>query len=165
MQDDNNENIFSSSEYLSKKQVLSAFSRMSKLYKDGRLERPVEATRSSYAKVSETEEITSNNEDAFQGDEQAGVDECLQQLKESDRLHNEQSKDGKSDNAEDQEDSAIKKRGRGKKGKKKFFNEDKFWEIVPIYGDGNCLFCAVASENDKTLFSCSRKESGYSFSK
>ena len=69
MKDDNNEKVFSPSEYLSEKQVLSAFSRMSKLYKDGRLERPVEATRSSYAKVNETEEITSNNEDTFQGDE------------------------------------------------------------------------------------------------
>ena len=44
MKDDNNEKVFSPREYLSKKQVLSAFSRMSNLYKDGRLERPVEAT-------------------------------------------------------------------------------------------------------------------------
>ena len=69
----------------------------------------------------------SSNEDTFQGDEQAGVDECLQQLKESVILHEEQSKDGKVDNAEDQEDSAIKGRGRGKKKcKKKVFNKDKF---------------------------------------
>ena len=94
---------------------------MSKLYKDGRLERPVEATRSSYAKVNETGEITSNNEDTFQGDEQAGVDECLQQLKESGILPEEQSKDGKAENAEDQEDRAIKKRGRVKKTQKEIF--------------------------------------------
>ena len=45
---------FSPSEYLSKKQVMSAFSRMSKLYKDGRVKRQVEATLSLYAEVNET---------------------------------------------------------------------------------------------------------------
>ena len=100
----------------------------------------------------------SSNEDTFQGDEQAGVDECLQQLKESGILHEEQSKNGKADSAEDQGVSAIKGRGRGKK---KVFNKDKFWEVVPIYGDGNCLLRAVACGDDETLFSCSRQESGY----
>ena len=78
----------------------------------------------------------SSNEDTFQGDEQAGVDECLQQLKECGILHEEQSKDGQADNAEDKEVSAIKGRGRGKK---KVFSKDKFWEIVPIYGDEKLL--------------------------
>ena len=32
---------------------------------------------------------------------------------------------------------------------------------MPIYGDGNCLFSAVASGDDETLFSCSRQKSGY----
>ena len=69
----------------------------------------------------------SSNEDTFQGDERAGVDECLQQLKENGILHEEQDKDGKADNAEDQEDSAIKRRGRGKKKyNKKVFDKDKF---------------------------------------
>ena len=104
----------------------------------------------------------SSNEDTFQGDEQAGVDECLQQLKESGILHEEQRKDGKADNAEDQEDSAIKGRGRGKKKcKKKVFTKDKFWEVVPIYGVRNCLFRAVVSGDDETLFTCSRQESCY----
>ena len=80
------------------------------------------------------------------------------------------SKDGKADNAEDKEDRAIKGRGRGKrkckrkckkKCKKKVFNKDKFWEVVPIYGDGNCLFRAAVSGDDETLLSCSRQGSGY----
>ena len=70
------------------------------------------------------------------------MDECLQQLKKSGILHEEQSKDGKADDAEDQEVIAIKGRGRGNKN---VFNKDKFWEVVP----------------DETLFSCSRQESGY----
>ena len=32
---------------------------------------------------------------------------------------------------------------------------------MPIFGDGNCSFRAVASGDDETLFSCSRQESGY----
>ena len=41
-----------------------------------------------------------SNEDTFQDDEQAEVDECLQQLKESGILHEELGKDGQADNAE-----------------------------------------------------------------
>ena len=55
----------------------------------------------------------------------------------------------------------VQLRREAKQGKTKFFNKDKLWEVVPIYGDGNCLFCAVESGDEKTLFSCSRKESGY----
>ena len=47
------------------------------------------------------------------------------------------------------------------RSKKKVFDKDKFWEVVPIYGDGNCLFRAVASGDNETLFSCSGQESGY----
>ena len=31
-------------------------------------------------------------------------------------------------------------------------------EVVPIYGDGNCLFCAIASGITTTLISCERNE-------
>ena len=68
----------------------------------------------------------SSNNDTFQGDEQGGVDECLQQFKKNGILHEDQSKDGKADNAGDQEVSAIKRRGRGKK---EVFNKNKFYKI------------------------------------
>ena len=38
--------------------------------------------------------------------------------------------------------------------KRKFFNKNKFWEVVPVYGDGNCLFRAVGSGDDEIPFSC-----------
>ena len=34
-------------------------------------------------------------------------------------------------------------------------------EVVPIYGDGNCLFRAIASGITTTLISCERNEGGY----
>ena len=83
---------------------------MSKLCKGGRLERQIEATRSLYAEVNETEEI-------------------LQIVK---ILHEEQSKDGKADNAEDQEESAIKGRGRAKrKAKTKFLTGINSGKLCP----------------------------------
>ena len=34
-------------------------------------------------------------------------------------------------------------------------------EVVPIYGDGNCLFRAIASGITTTLITCDRNEGGY----
>ena len=34
-------------------------------------------------------------------------------------------------------------------------------EVVPIYGDGNCLFRAITSGITTTLISCERNEGGY----
>ena len=34
-------------------------------------------------------------------------------------------------------------------------------EVVPIYGDGNCLFRAIASGITTTLISCERNKGGY----
>ena len=35
------------------------------------------------------------------------------------------------------------------------------FEVVPIYGDGNCIFRAIASGITTTLLSCERNEGGY----
>ena len=38
-------------------------------------------------------------------------------------------------------------------------------EVVPIYGDGNCLFLAIASGITTALISCERNEGGYPIDK
>ena len=38
---------------------------------------------------------------------------------------------------------------------------DKAWEVVPVCGDGNCLFRAIACGRNDSLLSCARNEGDY----
>ena len=40
-------------------------------------------------------------------------------------------------------------------------DDDEAWEVVPVYGDGNCLFRAIACGRNYSLLSCARNEGGY----
>ena len=40
-------------------------------------------------------------------------------------------------------------------------DDDEAWEVMPVYGDGNCLFCAIACGRNDSLLSCARNEGGY----
>ena len=40
-------------------------------------------------------------------------------------------------------------------------DDDEAWEVVPVYGDGNCLFRAIACARNDSLLSCARNEGGY----
>ena len=40
-------------------------------------------------------------------------------------------------------------------------DDEEAWEVVPVYGDGSCLFRAIACGKNDGRLSCARNEGGY----